>query len=113
VIKPLFVARGYTVQRAAELFGGETVMTQVLDAIRSSGLIIGDLTGERPNCYLEIGYALARRKQIIFTVYGDDMVHFDVAGHRFLKWETEQQLRNGLTEWLNAIESHAASPVTR
>jgi hypothetical protein len=111
VIKPLFDRRGYTIQRAADLYGGEALSSQVLDAIQTSGLIVSDLTGERPNCYFEAGYALALRKQTVFTVYGDDIIHFDIAGHRFLRWKTEEQLRNGLTEWLDAIGSHAVAPV--
>jgi hypothetical protein len=63
-----------------------------------SEIIVADLTNERPNCYLEIGYAMGIEKfrNLILTVRedhspessnherGGPKVHFDLAGYDIL-----------------------------
>jgi hypothetical protein len=61
---------------------------------------LADLSGERPNCYYECGFAHALGKEIILTVAAKEPVHFDMAGYRFLVWETEAELRRRLKERL-------------
>ena len=50
--------------RRIDDFKGQThkIDSKVFEEIEKSGIIIADLSGERPNCYLEVGYALARQK---------------------------------------------------
>jgi hypothetical protein len=69
---------------------------EVIEQISTSRLIIADLTGERPNCYYEAGFAHALGKPIIFCIRADDPVHFDLAAYDFIVWESEADLRRKL-----------------
>ena len=64
-----------------------------VEQISTSRVVIADLTGERPNCYYEAGFAHALGKPVIFCVRNDDPVHFDLAAYEFIVWETEADLR--------------------
>lgn len=57
VIKPVSSEFGYNALRVDEIENSGNITDQILSAIRSSGLILADLTGERPNCYYEAGFA--------------------------------------------------------
>jgi hypothetical protein len=61
------------------------------------------LSGERPNCYYETGFAHALGKEIILPINTKDKIHFDLSGHRFIQWETESDLRKGLKKRVDFI----------
>jgi len=42
-------------------------------------LILDDLSGERPNCYYEAGFAQALGEEIIFAAQQKYTIHFDLA----------------------------------
>lgn len=37
---------------------GELLKSEIISFIENSDIIVADLTNERPNCYLEVGYAM-------------------------------------------------------
>jgi hypothetical protein len=65
---------------------------------------LSDLTGERPNCYYEVGYAQALQKEIILTIQKGSSVHFDLSSYRFIEWETENELKQKLRTRFKAIQ---------
>lgn len=85
---------------------------QVLELIASSKLIVADMTGDRPNCYYEAGFAHALGKEMILTVRSDSEVHFDLAHYRFIRWETEDDLRKQLRKRIKAISTRTRSSGT-
>jgi len=109
VIKPLGTESGYRVLRVDEIQDSGHITSQILESIANSEIVIVELTGERPNCYYEAGYAHALGKEIIFCIKAGDNVHFDLAGYRFIKWDTEATLRRRLRERLNALKEGAHS----
>ncbi|HUD07183.1 MAG TPA: hypothetical protein VMR34_04825 [Candidatus Saccharimonadales bacterium] len=72
--------------------------------LESSQIIVADLTNERPNCYLEVGYAmgLGKKRNLILTVREDHHhsspnykhdgphVHFDLEGYDRLLWDSKK-----------------------
>lgn len=105
VIKPLGLLLGYKVLRVDEIQDSGVISQQILESISRSELVLADLSGERPNCYYEAGFAHALGREIIFSRRKGEKVHFDLAGHRFIEWETEEELRRKLRQ---RLESHQA-----
>lgn len=103
VIKPIAKKFKYNPLRIDEVQDSGRISDQILGEIASSAVILADLTGERPNCYYEAGFAHAIGKEIIFTIHKGYPIHFDLAGHRFIEWETEDELRKQLQKRFRAI----------
>lgn len=76
----------------------------MLEQIAESKYVVCDLTGARPNCYYETGFAHALGKDVILLANKKEKIHFDLAGHRFIQWSTEEDLRKKLRERLTALE---------
>jgi hypothetical protein len=96
VIKPIIEEYGFKSLRIDEVQDSGKITDQVLEEIASSQYVLADLSGERPNCYYETGFAHALGKQIILTIKESDRIHFDLASYRFIQWATEAELRREL-----------------
>ena len=96
VIKPVFAEFKINVIRVDEIQNSGKISDQILQSIASSRFIFSELTGERPNCYYETGFAHALGKEIILSIHSKSKIHFDLAGHRFIEWHTENDLRKQL-----------------
>lgn len=103
VIKPVFQELGITVIRGDEIQDSGKISDQVLENIATSKFILSELSGERPNCYYETGFAFALGKKIILTIHKRDKVHFDLSDNRFIEWNTPLELRNQLKARMNSI----------
>jgi len=83
---------------------GGILKSEIIKFIESAEIIIADVTNERPNCYLEIGYAMGidKFKNLILTAREDHnpdsprykhsgpKVHFDLGGYDILFWRPEK-----------------------
>lgn len=99
-IVPALNNAGFDARRVDKHNSGELLKSEIVRFIRESEIIIADLTNERPNVYLEIGYAmgLGKLQNLILTVREDHFldspnhrpnsarVHFDLAGYDILTW---------------------------
>ena len=68
VIRPIVRSFKYHALRIDEVQDGGRISQQILREIARSVLVLADLTGERPNCYYEAGFAHAIGKELIFTI---------------------------------------------
>lgn len=90
----------------------------IFSEIDQSRLLIADLTDEKPNVYLEVGYAKSRGIPFILTFHKrmpDDKppwdrelspgnkVHFDLVPYRYIAYESEFELRDKLKQELDAF----------
>lgn len=80
---------------------GNLLKSEIVAFIEDSDIIIADLTNERPNCYLEVGYAMGvdKFRNLILTARedhnqgspnhrpGGPRVHFDLSGYSILFWD--------------------------
>jgi hypothetical protein len=96
VIKPLCSEYGFKIVRVDEIQDSGKINDQILENIAKSSLIISDLSGERPNCYYETGFAHALGKDIVLAIHKTSDIHFDLSSHRFIQWETESEYREAL-----------------
>jgi len=100
---------------------GGVLASEIVAFIEECDIVVADLTHERPNCYLEVGYALGagRASRLVLTARrdhdpgasehrpGSAKVHFDLAGYDILYWdpsrpdafalELEKRVRRRLT----------------
>ena len=112
-IRPTIEACGLRCLRIDEVQDSGRVTDQILDAIAVSRLVLADLSGERPNCYYEAGFAHALGKDLILTIKKPERVHFDLSGYRFIEWETEAELGRKLKRRLDAITSKGEEEYTQ
>lgn len=73
VFVPALGANGLEAKRVDKHNEGGLLKSEVIRFIEEAHIVIADLTNERPNCYLEIGYAmgLGKNRQLILTVRED------------------------------------------
>ncbi len=108
VIEPLGEEFGYDVVRVDKIQDSGNISQQILQNIAASRLVLAELSGERPNCYYEAGFAHALGKELVFCIRTGDAIHFDLAGYRFIVWDTEAHLRRELRSRLESIASKDA-----
>lgn len=117
IFKPAIISTGLDPKRIDQDNNGNLLKNEITDFIGKAEIIVADLTNERPNCYLEVGYAmgLGKYKNLIFTVKedhnpesenfkkGGHKIHFDVGGYDILFWHPEKlkDLKTNLAERIN------------
>lgn len=103
VIVPALKASNLDPKRVDKHNRGGLLKSEIKEFINQAEIIVADLTNERPNCYLEIGYAMGRDKysNLILTaredhnpdspnyVKGGPKVHFDLTGYDILWWKQD------------------------
>jgi nucleoside 2-deoxyribosyltransferase len=104
VFVPALAECGLEAKRVDKHNRGELLKSEIIRFIETADIVIADLTNERQNCYLEIGYAMGIGKfsNLILTCRDDHRadssakrldgprVHFDLAGYDILFWHTDQ-----------------------
>lgn len=104
---PAIQAAGFKPIRIDQYENAENVPVKILNRIDTSDVVLADMTGERPNCYFEAGYARGLGKELILTVRRTPQtalgLHFDLAGNRFIVWSSVDELKEQLTRRFNAI----------
>lgn len=111
-IVPAILSSGLTEKRVDKHNEGGLLKSEIINFIQESDIIIADLTNERPNCYLEIGFAMGidKFKNLILTVREDHFpgspkykkggpkVHFDLSGYDILSWSPDdvESFKNSL-----------------
>lgn len=95
-IKPVVHTFGLECVRIDEIRDSGVITDQVLEQIATSRFVIADLTGDRPNCYYETGFAHALGKELILTIQSSEKPHFDLQGNRFIAWHSPKHLHDEL-----------------
>jgi nucleoside 2-deoxyribosyltransferase len=96
---------------------GKLLKSEIVEYLEKAEIIIADLTNERPNCYLEVGYAMGldKYKNLIITVkedhyhdspnykIGGPRIHFDITGYDILFWDPTkiEDFQTKLTDKIN------------
>ena len=107
---------------------GKLLKSEIVKFIEQADIIIADLTNERPNCYLEVGYAmgLGKFRNLILTAREDHLpdspnhkpggpkIHFDLGGYDILFWHPDQlgEFRQELERRIKRRLTILAAPAT-
>ncbi len=87
---------GYICEKVDEsLFAGD-IVERIMDGIRGAEFVIADLSLEKPNVYLEVGYAWGMNKKVLLVAREGQRLHFDVSHHKCLFYKTIGKLAESL-----------------
>ena len=89
--------------RADDIEHEEIITTRIIDEIKNSEYLLGDLSGQRPNVYYEVGYAHALGRSVILFTGKDSSIHFDLAAYNCPQYDGLRDLKNKLTKRLETI----------
>jgi hypothetical protein len=59
----------------------------IFDLLHYSSIVLIDLTALRPNCFMELGYALGNRQKVIVTARNDTSLPFDSSSLEVFLWD--------------------------
>ncbi|GAA6179430.1 hypothetical protein NBRC116594_08680 [Shimia sp. NS0008-38b] len=89
-LRGVLEADGYECQRADDMWENAHIMTDIIELICTSAVIVCDLSTKNPNVFYEAGIAHTLGKQVILITQSHDDVPFDLRTIRYL-----QYLNNG------------------
>ncbi len=94
VVDTVVAERGFTPSEMGRKTPRRAFMNvEIFEALHRAGLVVVDLTGVRPNCMMELGYALARRRAIVISAKRGTKLPFDTDKLPTFFWDDELSLR--------------------
>ena len=103
IIKPA-VSGEFDVIRADTLYHSDRIDSKILEHLRSSELVIADLTNNNPNVFLEVGYRMAlglptiyliqiSEQKLPFDIQSINIIQYDIKGQNTLKSAEETKTK--------------------
>lgn len=65
----------------------DSITQTIIDYLKSSELVIADITGHNPNAFYEMGYRASTGKPMIHLKEKDEKIPFDIAGIRAFDYD--------------------------
>ena len=62
----------------------------IFDSLHHSSVVLVDLTAQRPNCFMELGYALGNIQRVILTARNDTKMSFDANALEAFLWKDSE-----------------------
>jgi hypothetical protein len=87
---------GYVCEKVDEAVFTGPIIEQITEGIRNATFVVADLSLERPNVYLEVGYAWALKKPVVLVAREGQRLHFDLSHHKCLFYKTISRLSAAL-----------------
>lgn len=103
-IKPVLTKYGFHVISHLGRRKPELIMEAVVRQIELAELVIVDITGNRPNCYFELGFAKGQKKNVVISAKRKTKPHFDIEGERRISWNGWEDLENKLGKTLDELD---------
>jgi hypothetical protein len=107
VIRPAFVDCGYECERVKPSVGNLT--GSIVDKLRTSSVVLADLTDRNPNVFYELGIRHTLRRGTIIIAQGSEHVPSDLRGYWFLTYGIRpaevRTFRSNIADVLRNIEA--------
>ena len=87
---------GYVCEKVDESIYAGSIVDRIVSGIESAEFVIADLTEERPNVYLEVGFAWGIKKPVILVAKEGQRLHFDLSHHKCIFYPTIGRLADQL-----------------
>ncbi len=94
---------GYACEKVDQAMFTGSIVDRITEGIRAADFLIADLTDERPNVYLEVGFAWALSKPVVILAREGQRLHFDVSHHRCLFYRTIGKLSEALEKTITEM----------
>lgn len=105
VVDPVVVQRGFTpLEMGRDRPQHAFMNVEIYEGLHRAGLVVVDLTGVRPNCMLELGYALGRRRRIVISAAQGTQLPFDTDKLPTYLWNwegTPRERAGAFSSWLD------------
>jgi hypothetical protein len=106
---------GYVCEKVDESVFTGNIVERITEGIRNAEFMIADLSLERPNVYLEVGFAWGLKKPVVLVAREGQRLHFDLSHHKCLFYRTIGKLSESLEKTIRdmfgggsrAEQSHA------
>jgi hypothetical protein len=95
--------------RADDIEHEEIITSRIIDEIKNSEYLLGDLSGQRPNVYYEVGYAHALGRSVILFTGKDSSIHFDLAAYNCPHYDGLRDLKSKLLKRLETVTNRKPS----
>lgn len=96
-IKAVLELNGYQCKRADDMWVHAHIMTDIIELICTSAVIVCDLSTKNPNVFYEAGIAHTLGKEVILITQSHDDVPFDLRPIRYLSYLNNGEGRKHLT----------------
>ncbi len=108
VIVPTLSNSGFSAVRADEMIGSRPVVKDIQDSIRSSDLIIADMSGNNLNVYYELGMATVWEKDAILLAQSASDLPFDTKAIRHLIYDLNDlaKLKVSFEAWVRGSRAY-------
>jgi hypothetical protein len=96
---------GYVCEKVDESAFTGNIVDRITEGIKAAEFVIADLSLERPNVYLEVGFAWGLGKPVVLVAREGQRLHFDLSHHKCLFYKNISKLSEMLEKTLrNMIE---------
>jgi hypothetical protein len=111
VVDPVVVEKGFTPHEVGRDPPRAAFMNvEIFQTLHKSSLAVVDLTAVRPNCMMELGYALARRRRVIISAMKGTELPFDPDKLPTFFWHLERDTQDLLNEYKRWLERYIDMP---
>jgi hypothetical protein len=87
---------GYVCEKVDESAFTGNIVAQIETRIRNAAFVVADMSLERPNVYLEVGFAWGLGKPVILVAKDGQKLHFDLSHHKCIFYRTIGKLSEAL-----------------
>lgn len=105
VADPVVADRGFTPYEMGRGRPETAFMNvEIFEGLHRAGLVVVDLTGVRPNCMMELGYALGRWRRVVISAKKGTQLPFDQDKLATYFWEesaSPDERRNEYGDWFD------------
>lgn len=87
---------GYICEKVDESVFAGSIIDRIMEGIKNAEFVVADLTLEKPNVYLEVGYAWGLGKPVMLIAREGQRLHFDLSHHKCLFYKNIVKLADTL-----------------